>query len=285
MIKLGRKGTIGTLTSIIVVLLIFVALVIVYLKVNASLSQKADREVCRASVLAQVAGMSVLTSVGESIDLSCKTYNVVFFNDRVEINGKKINVYDSRTKSSVKKFSGLTDEIVNEVTAEELRWCWYQFLEGNKRKMFTAKNLISANLDRPELCFLCDEVSFDQPSVKKESFSGFYQYTKDTKMPLSNMTYYEYYAEQPRVCDFAKYTDVPCWEAYFKDHITGEDSNMVPEKTIFNKNSTYAVVFVKSGKAGRILQLIKSGEAYFSYVVPANFLNTQCDSMLRGPMK
>ncbi|MGF7473507.1 hypothetical protein WFJ45_22140, partial [Salmonella enterica subsp. enterica serovar Minnesota] len=62
----------------------------------------------------------------------CKTFGVVFYDDHVEINGKTVKVYDTRKKASVRKFDGLTDDIVNRVVAEELRGCWYEFLEGKQ---------------------------------------------------------------------------------------------------------------------------------------------------------
>jgi hypothetical protein len=186
----------------------------------------------------------------------------------------------------VKSFSGLTDEIVNSVIAEELRWCWYQFLEG-KRAILDRRNWISLNMYSPKLCFLCTEVTFDS-SVSQNLFTGFFQYTQDETMLDSEMTYYDYYAAAPRLCDFYTRTapETNCWEAFFADKITKNNPAWTPEATSFQKNTKYNVLFIMQGlPRPPHLSIVIEGEVdNFAYVLPESELQNQCDSLIRGPV-
>jgi hypothetical protein len=308
------------LIGIIVVLLVLIVLAGFYTKIADSILKKADREICRASVLAQ--SVAIIVPSGENlVTPDCKTYNVVFFEDHVEINGKTAEVYDARKNDYVKKFNGLTDDIVNRVVAEELRWCWYQFLEG-KKSLFNINNIWSST---ERTCFLCSEITFDK-SVQSNQFKGFYEYTKDTAMPNSNLTYYQYYAEEPRKCIW-RYEGIinadNCWEAYaqgisnniftstvqhfkeffshcsdivttFSTYWSSVSHDPVVKDVVFEKDKKYVVGFIREGVTSRYLQFLKwisSGsedcyfETYFAYVFSYEHLQYHCSSMMRGSAK
>jgi len=304
------------LIGIIVVLLVLIVLAGFYTKIADSILKKADREICRASVLAQ--SITSLAPEGEeAVTPDCKTYSVVFFDDHVEINGKTAEVYDPRQNDYVKKFNGLTDDIVNRVVAEELRWCWYQFLEG-KKSLFGLKNFFAWNSERA--CFLCSEISFDK-SVTQDKFEEFYQYTKDTTMLKSekqdsDLTYYSYYAEQPRRYGqyYDQYDDLNAWEEYAtgmqsiisiidtdkcEDYfylVLFENRKPIEREIVFDTTpgKKYVVFFVREGKSSKPREVkglfsdVPQGcapETYFAYVLPSEKLSEQCSSLMRGSMK
>lgn len=278
--KLGTKKAMSQVTALTAIIVVLFAVVLfgIVLKAEASTKNK-DRQICQASVSAQAVAMSVSKNI---IQPSCKTYNVVFYDDRVEINGERQSVYDLRTHLVSTKFEGLTNDIVNQVLAEELRWCWYQYLEG-KKYVINRRNLVSFWLDKPTLCVLCDEVSFDNNVIQSE-FTGFYEYTKTHKMSSSSQTYYSYYAEGNPIC--SEYTDAPinCWESYFENRITSKTPSLTPQNTVFNKKEKYALVFIMDGlKKGAFK--IEGDVNFFSYVLPFNQLATQCDSLQRGSVE
>ncbi|HJX06297.1 MAG TPA: hypothetical protein VJ461_06320 [Candidatus Nanoarchaeia archaeon] len=271
------------LIAIIVVLLVFIVLAGFYLKIHGSILKNSDREVCKTSVLAQSVTINV-PSGEKLVTPDCKTYNVVFFEDHVEINGKTAEVYDPQKGDYVSKFNSLTSGIVNSVVAEELRWCWYQFLEGQK-KIFSRGGVVGqVQLSVPDLCFLCDEISFDS-TVKVSEFTGFYDYLQSATMRNANMTYYDYLAEEPRICE--SYEDKPCWEEFFKDKIADETGWSSPDQTVMKSDSKYVVTFIKHGEEGRLIGTVGVGwrENYFAYIMPADSLSKRCDSLMRGSAK
>jgi hypothetical protein len=299
-LKASRRKGLTQGLEIILVLAVLLILVIFAAKMYGQVNNRVVRDACRTGVLAQSVVMSVpapgTKTVAENfLSPDCKTYNVNFYDNRVEINGKPVEVVDSSRKEVTKKFNGLTDDIVNQVLAEELRWCWYQFLEGQRRSINIAP-LVSLPTGIPKSCFLCDEIRFDK-SVTKEEFNGFYDYTKNNMMSGSNITYYDYYAEQPRICEEgilgsdvalgthqAEFT-VNCWEDYFKNQITSKDKEFTPSSTVFRKDTPYVVLFLKYGKHWQGGDWGSQPETYFAYILPQSALSKQCDSLGRGPME
>jgi len=281
--RLKKAMLIGELTIIIVVVLA-VILVIFVADLKAGV-EGMDRDICKKSVSIQAAVMNAPYGTG-IVQTKCKTYNVNFYDDRVEINGKRQSVVDTRLGQSgqvVKKFNGLTNDIVNEVAAEELRFCWYQYLEG-KKFIFDRHDWVAIlSTSQKRLCILCDEISFD-PNVAQSEFTGFYDYTKTHEMNDRSYTYYSYYAEGSTICTDYSPTPINCWESYFADQITKNYPSMTPQNTpTFEKGKKYAVVFIMRGlKSAKIDILSESDVDFFSYILPTDELKNQCDSLRRG---
>lgn len=274
-----KKAKIGLLTTIIVILLIFVMLLIVYYRFIPKFLGKSNMEICRSSVLAQSVTMQAVPGGQKMVEPECFTTNIKFYENRVEVNTKPIEVLDSRKKDVVKKFDGLTNEIVNEVIAEELRWCWYQFLEGKKKVL--SRSFIKFQGEAPQICFLCAEILFDT-TVKKDEFTGFYQFTIGKVMPNSYLTYYSYYAEEPRICE--SFGEGGCWEDYFREEIAKPTKWETPDKTSFKKDTKYVVAFVKRGQEAYAATIgFGFHENYFAYVLPSFALANTCeDGIIRG---
>jgi len=277
----GSEFNWKSLAAILLVVIVFVIIIMFLIRSGVLIKSKSDRSACMNSVLAQ----SVLMELpfGQNlIPPQCKTYNVKFSEDHVDINDKAVSVYDLRSKDFVTKFNGLTNDIVNGVLAEELRGCWQQYLEGRKY-IIDRKSWISIlQTGQPRFCVLCDEVSFAS-NVKTEKFTGFYDFTNEKTMRNANMTYYAYYAKGQTICTDYSPAPVNCWESYFADQITKKNPNLTPENILFYKNTTYAVVFIMRGLKTKIDILSESDVDFFSYVLPTSELSNQCDSIQRGP--
>ena len=206
------------------------------------------------------------------------------------------------------------------MVAEELRWCWYQFLEG-KRSLFSLASVWGSS---KRGCFLCSEINFDS-SVTGRQFAGFFQYTQSEAMPGTNMTYYEYYGESPRVCSYGyelgtinnvegMYEEL-CWDHYRQNKVEWKiaysplerlDLTILDafEKSVYSNRpemqanitfdpdvqKTYAVLFIREGKPSRIDKVISAADAlhfetYFAYVLPYDEISLQCESLKRGSMQ
>lgn len=267
-----------TLAKIIIILLVFIVLAIAVTMLILNLNAKSEREVCRASMLVQSAAINA--PEGEKlVPPQCKTYQVVFFEDHVEINGKTIEVYDERIQDFTKKFNGLTDQIVNRVIAEEMRGCWFQFLEG-KKKIFTRTSL-KFQLYSPDMGFICDEIMFDS-NVKKEEFTGLYSYLQLKNMSGTQITYYTYLAEEPRICE--SWEGQLCWEEFFKYQFSKSSGWPTLSDTVLKKDKIYYVVFAKHGREARVATIgLGYHENYATYILDWNSITSSLDSILRGP--
>jgi hypothetical protein len=249
-----------------------------------------ERQVCKTSLLAESYGNRVGNDL---IKNKCKTYRVTFFEDRVEVNGKKKKVYDDSRGNYVTSFSSLNDVIVNRVVAEELRMCWWQFWEGKMSTGTTYSVPVLGNLADGDSCFICSEISFDS-SVSKDSYLNFYNYTKNTKMINSDKTYYQYYAEAPRIYDpdyeGGSYPNI--WEHFRTEtEVLFNRRDEIPAEIVFEKGKTYAVYLDYEGQSwGWSLpdradkSNLKSTQTLFAYVIESSKLadTKYCDTVNRG---
>ncbi|MBN2458804.1 hypothetical protein JXB28_00835 [Candidatus Woesearchaeota archaeon] len=276
MILNSRKAIVTkSLLQVILILMVFIVLAGVVVYFSKYFTAKSDREACRTGTLAQSIAMTVPEGQ-KLIDPKCKTYSITFFDDHVEINGKIAEVYDASKHGTIKKFNGLTDQIVNSVLAEEMRWCWYQFLEGQK-KVFTRTTL--PQLYVPDLAFICAEARFD-PSVQGTEFTGLYDYLQNTYVPKTHMTYYNYLAEEPRICE--TWDDTLCWEAFFEYMFAETTGWETIGQTVLKKEEAYYVVFAKHGRDSSTVGIIGHRENYATYVLNWNALSKSLDSIMRG---
>ncbi len=171
----GRKADIKLLGVVILALIVFFIL-IGYTDIFAGTIRKgSDVEICRLSVLAQAKTKFIGSS---PIKLECPRRQVKFFNNGVEINGRKDPKYE---------FRELSNDAVNKAVAEEMRLCWYMMGEG-KFNVFEQNPLAGSE----KVCTICSEMEFDSSVDKKTEFGGFLDYIKGTKMPGADIYYYDY---------------------------------------------------------------------------------------------
>lgn len=314
-----KAMAIEALVALILIAAVTLFILIYYLNAKNKYDEYSDREVCRESVIAQSISLWA-DKTGGLVGLSCPTYNVQFFNNHVEKNGRTLTVTDPVTKEKVRKFSQLDDKVVNQVLSEELRWCWYQFAEG-KRSIFDMATFFGNVLGEDKrLCYVCDEVMFDQ-DVKQDKFVGFYNYTKNTTMPNSDLTYYQYYAEAPRLSahteqikklkwdfdesvslglsyglpeeEFNKLVFSNSWESYFNFYVRYKLFDLKyfisSQDVELSKDKLYTVLFIRRGYTSQAkgvglgaAGLAASQESYFAYVLPQEAIPQVCSVFKRG---
>jgi hypothetical protein len=272
LLRKTKKAMMAGLAGIIIVLAIFIILIIFFIKTSSKIGENADREVCRNSVLAHSMAKDILLS-GKIIEPECKTYNIRFFNDHVEKNGKTIEVYDSRKKEKVKKFSSLTEEIIYQLVAEEYRWCWYQFLEGEKSiGEWSFFGSLSGT------CFLCTEISFDNNIKIPLNELTFIEYLSKTTMPKTNKTYLDYLTPEKAIEGFSN-TGIDKenylqWLNYWSDYSSSNYILLYKAK----KNSVFY------HKILGFLDLPEFEGMVLTYSNP-DYVYKQCDSIKRGAVK
>jgi hypothetical protein len=182
---------VASFTLVAILMMMFTGTII------AKSSEKYDIETCRQAVLFS----SVAQYIGDDLAIpDCATNNIIFHENYVEVNEdeKEVKINGERTKG----FKRLTSNIVNQVVAEELRNCWYQFHEGkmeifgmSEDKLFGIP-FFGISGDEGTICYRCADISFSN-DVSSESFSGFNQYLSNT-MPQSQMSYADYIVTAPR---------------------------------------------------------------------------------------
>jgi hypothetical protein len=279
-----KKAQWGSVLETILLILGAVLLIIAVWGIYGKLNHKTAEEVCRASVLAQantkvVGSFSGLTSPfsikceKRFVDIAPKS--ALEGSDPVALKPLEIH-YNGRT---IKRYDSLNDDIVNQIIANEMKVCFYQFGEG----MLNAFD--QHFFGNSDVCFVCAEVKFKDITTQ-QTFSGFIDYINNTYVPDKKYTYYEYFDQRGlSVIDWGR-------------SITRFQKNYYPnDKIEFDSQATYAVVFAKQGRklaswigasADPYLQSIKMSASlwrsitdgnndYHVYVVDANKLNDVCD--------
>jgi hypothetical protein len=263
----SRKAQLGTLVKIILVLisaiLLITAVVMIYAQVNA----KGAIETCRISVLAQAETKipaSPTKGLTSPFSINCKKRYVKFFNNRVQEGNapestKPIEVnYNGRLTKNIPDLSSF---VVNQVIAEEMRICYYEFGEGQVHTLNTGI--------ATDACYVCSEISFDD---KTKEFSGFMDYITKTYIKNEQMTYYEY-LNKPSLSSVN-------WSMTADTLMKKYNYNY----NRFSSSQSYAVVFAKSDQRWKVwLYQFWSGfnteadNEYSVQVVPVDKLNYLCD--------
>jgi len=191
----NRKGMESQLLIIILILVSAVVIYMVLTKFITSANADSEIQACRLSVLAQSATTLAPSASGwkSPLDLNCNRRYITFYDTKVEMgmspeNMKPMNVdYNGKT---VTQFAQLSDTIVDQAVAEELRICKYQAGDG-KVDIFPNENGI---FNDQKICLICSEINF-KSTVQKNTFSGLVDYTKRTTYATAGKTYYNYLTE------------------------------------------------------------------------------------------
>lgn len=261
-----RAMTAETAVPLIILLVAILILIPAVIFMSKQISSKEARLACQASV--EVQAMTRIGAIDSPFDIKCHTFGVEFFKDHVEIDGEKVPV--SVEGKEVKQFEQLTDDIVNQVLANELAWCWSQFHAG-QMNIFNVEFMDFRNWKK--ICFICDEVRFNS-NVQAAKFSGFYEYLNTRENINFGGTYYKYIAESPRLCDNDYEGNGNCWEGYLDAKLTGKADPHKPmvRDIQFHKGTTYSIFFVREG-----IRANRDNPTYFSYIIPTSELRAQCD--------
>jgi hypothetical protein len=242
----NKKSEMNVIVMFIILIVSALALSVVYFKFTSTADLNRAVEVCRMSVLTQ----SKTEFIGSSLfSIECNTRYVVFEKDKVNrglnpeslktstilYNGKKIN-----------SFKQLNDYIVDQVVAEEMRICYYEFGEG-KVTVFANND---ATLD-DNVCFICAKISF---KVSGQEFKGIYDYMDKTYIKDLSMTYIQY-LNQPSLSE-ANWTT-------FSNKLYDDRPR---EGMKIDSDKSYIVVFRKDYD-------LMSKNGYYVYLLPSTELN------------
>jgi len=263
MLSIARKKQ-GMENQLLIIILILAAAIVIFIvltKYITSTNANGEIEICKLSVVTQSATeiKPGMTGWKSPLDLNCAKRYINFYDTKVEqgmspYNTKPLTIdYDGK---KVTKFNGLSDMVVDQVVAEELRICKYQFGDGkidifpNNEKLFEGQ----------KVCFVCSEINF-KPTVQKQIFSNLVDYTKKTTYAKAGKTYYNYLTEKTIY-------DNPMWD---QPTLPGDKplSNLN-----FDKSKPY-LVFVEKYSRSTVDVLQKEG--IWIIIAPASDINNYCD--------
>ncbi len=259
-------------SQVVVMILVLMGAIVIFLYIDKftgqnELEQSINR--CRASVILQAASTVEpgITGKTSPLQLDCGKRYVNFYNTRVEIglspdSTKPVSInYGGK---QVNQFSKLNDFVVNQVLAEEMRVCKFEFLDGQKDIFPNENNNAFSNQN---VCFICSEVSF-QDSVSTNSFYGLVQYTNTTTIKNEDMTYYQYLTQQ-------SVFENTVWAQ--PDYKPGTDLSIGS----FDKNKRYVVFFerIAVSYVGKINIFFPPGmsRAMWVAIAPEDSINNYCD--------
>jgi len=256
-----KKSEMNVIVMFIILMVSALALSGVYYKYASTADTNKAIEVCRLSVLAQSKSESNLMLGGSPFGIQCETRYVVFEKDKVK---KGLNPESLKTSSivyngkKINSFRQLNDYIVDQVIAEEMRICYYQFGEAKIRPFANDDGLWD-----DDVCFICSKISF---KTSGQEYKGIYDYMDRTYIKDLNMTYIQY-LNQPSLSE-VNWTD-------FSNKLY--DNNPREGMNISSGNS-YIVVFRKDND---FLAGLIEKDGYYVYLLPSTDLNKkssfECD--------
>ncbi|HYD03193.1 MAG TPA: hypothetical protein VEC16_02740 [Alphaproteobacteria bacterium] len=188
----NRKGQLGRIVSMT---LIIVGAIVLYLFI-AKVSQKATFDeainACRLSVIAQSSTelAPTLSGLKSPFSINCEKRYVDIYNTRVELGLSPENMRPLAVTYGGKKttqFKTLTESVVNQVIAEEMRICKYQFGDGKINIFRNNQEIVNGGV-----CFVCSEINFK--SVNLKEVTSLLEYTQKTS--YGEHTYYDYLTEK-----------------------------------------------------------------------------------------
>ncbi len=160
-------------------------LIIIAVKSLIWMGTARDVEKCRTSVLAK--SYTRPGGTESPFPLYCKTRMVDIREDAVYLYNRKTKEFE---KQDFPKYKGSLDFDIKAGIAEEMRLCWYQFLEGTvipfKQSFF---------IGDIGYCVVCSEINFDDKLKEKigaNKVANFIDWLEQTKIPRSDYTYFSY---------------------------------------------------------------------------------------------
>lgn len=266
------RNKIGQFSQVMILMLILASAIVLLLFVTKFVTRSTIDEsisACRLSVMTQAATSFGIISKTSPLDINCDKRYVNFYNTRAELglsleNMNPINIDYGDHKA--KKFSELNEFIVDQVVAEELRVCKFEFGDG---KIDIFPNDKSGMLTGKNVCYICSEINF-KPGVGSQKFTNLVDYTKKTTFTEQGVTYYNYLTEVT-VQDNNMWSqptyDPTIWEKIFPK---GNYNNLE-----IDSNQAY-IVFVEKAQSSK-LDLLHWGRPIWVAMVPAKDINIYCD--------
>lgn len=250
--------------SHVVNLIIIIAGAIIIFLLLAKLFEATDYveaiNVCRLSVLTQAATELQPTISGKKspFDIRCEKRYVKFYNTKVELGLSPENMKPMEIDfegEDVKKFKSLTDHTVNQVIAEELRICKYQFGDGKIAVFGNDERFV---LDR-RVCYVCTEFSFE-PGVSLQKISSLTEYLNKTTFDDAGITYLDYLEE------------INLYDEYMFRFFKEDDQDT--KDHVIDTSKRYAI-FIWRFNRGTISGNLEDHVGLF--MVPYDRLNAYCD--------
>jgi len=241
----NKKADFNVVMMMIILIVCAIILFAIGSKIFKSYTVSGAINSCRLSVLTEAQTKVLPTWNGDKspFSISCDKRYVTFYNNKVEL-GLAPEKSDPMTVTFNGKktttFSKLDNYIVNQVIAEEMRICYFEFGEGKLHVFDNDLNPKITNIySGQDVCFVCSEINFQD--VPQDTYGGFLDYINRTYIANEKMTYLQYF-DQPSISSVK-------WSVYM--------STIMDDKTTFDSTQKYAVVFGKQDKRfGTILLTI-----------------------------
>lgn len=181
----GKKGISDQMLLVVIIaIVVFVVLLFLSNAITGILKKKGDEESFRTAAIT-----AAKTPKG-FVELPKERRQVVLLEDGYKIDGKAFDV------------PAMNKEAMSKIIAEEMRSCWYKFLEG-KQNVFsfvqTGRGLTTPN---KAICYICSMISVDAAAKKSDlaliipNFDGYLREHKPFGVASS---YYDYFDVHPFV--------------------------------------------------------------------------------------
>jgi len=226
-----KKATVKTLAVLIIMVVLMLILFPTFKKIYGVIASDSNDKVCRISVLKHAA-FNTMTGELKSTDIQCKRHYVVFGDEKVTKDDKRVKVSERPNLKKSSTYKSLNNHIVNQVVADELYKCWSKMGEG-AIDVFEKDFALISNTP----CIVCTQISYDVS--QDNTFTGLGNYLKTYKIPNGNITYMQFFNKSKMPVYYTLLGQVIPWTQYLTDW----ESPFIPQIDTMDTNKNYIIYF------------------------------------------
>lgn len=171
--KLSNKKGISDQALLVIIISVTIFIILLFLSNSISdiLKKKGAEESFRTAVITAVKAPK------DFVTLPMERRQVVLLKEGYTLDGKEFDV------------PGMDKDAISKIIAEEMRSCWYKFLEG-QQSVFS-----HGILNKDNICYICSTISVkaDGLSERNLTLPNFDQYLRDHRLLGTTISYWDYF--------------------------------------------------------------------------------------------
>lgn len=246
--------TMSTAVKLLILLAVVVILFPFMTRIFDWIYGQTPDQVCTLSVIKHATSKEASVTGVQGSVIKCPRKQIIFYNDKVEIDGDKVRVRENQDDGKSSNFDALNSYIVNQVMADELVSCFSKMGKGDlnvfNQEFFFMDTENTLNVDRVP-CMICSEVNFHGFDILFTS-SGLEDYLISTDYK-ENLKYYDFLAQKTYLLDrLHPFTKTKTYKSF-------------GQETVFDlrTDKSYAVVFL-GGKTTKVREKIFGESNFYS---------------------
>jgi len=176
-----KRGAVSLLVTLLALLLAAAILFALHIEQLKRMDRFSKDQICELSVFGRATTAKRTGGTETLVGLDCETYKVKMTGEGILLNNKPLD----KTMNYKRLSDPDAQTRMNGAIAEEMRSCWYRFLEGNLDPF--------ERFGGNSRCVMCSTIAFDdEVSRQVPTLDGLNDYLTDNKIPSGGVTYLQY---------------------------------------------------------------------------------------------